>query len=427
MTLNIIRGEFSVGESVKKKTHSRLLHGLFVLFLSGFFQVNIGQGDAWAQADKQDFKNWLVSLREDARAAGVSENTLDLAFRDFQPIERVFDLNLKQPEYVRTFLDYLGRVVNDRRVALAREMMRKHKVLLDRVSRQYGVQSRFLVAFWGLETDFGGFMGGFSAIRALATLAQEPRRGDFFRAELIAALQILDQGHIELSAMESSWAGAMGHVQFMPRTFRAYAVDDNGNGRKDIWAELPDALASAANYLSAMGWKSDETWGREVIVPAIFDWSLARLSLRKPLREWQDLGIRKVDGGDLPSVAMASSLFLPMGHKGPAFLVYGNYDKILKWNSSNFYALAVGHFADRIAGQPALRTAGLPKIQPLARTDVVEIQNHLNRLGYAVGDADGIPGRGTREGIRRFQGDVGLPADGYADYSLLEVLRGRKE
>ncbi|WP_343562533.1 lytic murein transglycosylase [Kiloniella sp. b19] len=398
-----------------------LSSGLLLASPAGLAQENVQP-----RQNGESFSNWLVAFKEDARKAGISDRTLEIVFKDFEPIERVLELDQRQPEFTRTFWGYLDRAVNDNRINKAREMMRTHKVLLDEISRKYGVQSRFLVAFWGLETDFGRFMGGFPVIGALATLAHDPRRDDFFRAELMEALRIVDNGDIALADMEGSWAGAMGHVQFMPSTFAAYAVDENGNGRKDIWKDLPDAFGSAANYLSSLGWNADYTWGREVKVPADFDWTLASLSVRKGLAEWQELGLRKAVGGNLPSVDLAASLVLPMGHKGPAFLVYENYRKILNWNRSTLYALAVGHLADRIEGRGRFLTPRPARVQPLSRDNAVEIQNHLNRLGYDVGKADGILGSNTRRGVRAFQVKAGLPGDGYADYDLLQILRDYK-
>jgi membrane-bound lytic murein transglycosylase B len=267
-------------------------------------------------------------------------------------------------------------------------------------------------------------MGSFSVIGALATLAYDARRSDFFRTQLLHALRIVDQGHISADRMKGSWAGAMGHLQFIPTTFVRHAVDATGEGRKDIWGTLPDAFASGANFLSNLGWNADERWGREVRLPEDFDWSLAKLGTRKPLDAWARLGVRKADGGRLPTPeGMAGSILLPQGHEGPAFLVYENFRHILDWNRSINYAISVGHLADRIVGLPPLQTGSGADNRALSRDQVVAIQRLLNRLGHDAGAVDGLPGPSTRSAIRRFQQEQGLPADGHPSVPLLNRLR----
>ena len=246
------------------------------------------------------FEAWLEDFKAEARGKGISDGTLAKAFEGVTPLARVLELDQRQPEFTLTLGRYLKNAVTEQRVNQGRELLARHGGLLQKVSREYGVQPRFLVAFWGLESNFGEFTGGFSVIAALATLAHDTRRSEFFRRELMHALKIIEQGHIGAETMSGSWAGAMGQLQFMPSTFTGYAIDGNADGKNDIWHSLPDIFASAANYLSAVGWRGDETWGREVMLPAGFDWELAGLGTKKTLGDWQALGVRRARGGDLP-------------------------------------------------------------------------------------------------------------------------------
>ncbi|MHA1114332.1 MAG: lytic murein transglycosylase, partial [Alphaproteobacteria bacterium] len=267
------------------------------------------------------------------------------------PIPRVIELDRRQPEFTLTLKQYLDRVVPATRVAKGRAKLRENQALLDEVGARFGVQPRFIVALWGIETDFGRVDGGFPVVAALATLAHDGRRSAYFRKELLNALHILEEGHIAPAAMKGSWAGAMGQSQFMPSSFRRFAVDYDGDGRRDIWRTRADVFASAANYLARSGWKGDQTWGRAVRPPDGFDAATAGLKVRRGLRDWQRLGVRRADGSDLPSRNLAASVLFPAGPQGPAFVVYENFRVILKWNRSNYFALAVGLLADRIGGR----------------------------------------------------------------------------
>jgi len=371
------------------------------------------------QIAAQPFDVWLATLKAEARARGISERTLTQAFQAVRQNQRVIELDNRQPEFTSTFWGYFDKAVSDQRVADGRAMLARHAGLLNQAARETGVPAAVLAAFWGLETNYGRNQGGFNVIEALATLAWEGRRGAFFREQLLVALEILDQGHITPEAMVGSWAGAMGHMQFMPTTFAAHAMDRDGDGRKDIWGTLPDAFGSAGRFLAAMGWKSDQLWGRQVQLPAGFDYAQSDLGLRKTLPEWAALGLRRADGGPLPVVAdMSASLLLPAGYRGPAFLVYDNFRIIMRWNNSSVYALAIGHLSDRIAGQGGLIGTFDRTPHPLRRTEVETLQNLLNRMGYQAGGIDGLVGPSTRAAIRRFQNAQGLPADGYADPDL---------
>lgn len=366
-----------------------------------------------------DFKAWLAALRQEAIARGIRAETFDRALAGVKPDPRVIELDRRQPEFLEPFLDYLERRVTARRVEEGRRLLDEHRELLAAVQRRYGIPPHVLVALWGLETNYGGYLGDFVVPAALATLAYEPRRSQFFRAQLLDALAIIDEGHVDVAAMKGSWAGAMGHMQFMPSTFRAYAVDGDGDGRKDLWGSLPDAFASAANYLSRLGWQADELWGREVRLPANFDWEQARLNLTRPVSAWAAMGVTQADGSPLPSSSLQGAIVLPQGHKGPAFLVYGNFNIIMNWNRSVSYALAVGLLSDRLRGLPGLQNGQTARHPRLSRQQIVELQRQLDALGFEPGEADGIPGGRTRAAIKAFQRQAGLPVDGYASPELL--------
>ena len=308
-------------------------------------------------AQSQKFSDWVEGVRKDATARGVDKAIFDTAFKGVKPIPRIIELDRKQPEFTLTFKQYLSRVGSTVRIKKGRKKLAENREALEKVGKKFGVQPRFIVALWGVETDFGRISGGFNVISALATLAYDGRRSKYFRGELLNALEILDQGHIKAKDMTGSWAGAMGQSQFMPSSFKAYAIDADGDGRRDLWGTKADVFASAANYLSSVGWNDSQTWGRNVKLPEGFDLSLANKGSRAKdsqamrLSEWQKRGVRRADGGDLPKRDLKASLVLPAkGKASPAYLVYGNYRSILHWNRSTYFALTVGYLADRIGG-----------------------------------------------------------------------------
>jgi len=374
----------------------------------------------------ENFSSWLDELRQEARTKGISEATLHEALDNLEPIPRVIELDRRQPEFVQTFWRYLDARVTEKRIERGRALLETHKELFATIEMRYGVQPRFLVAFWGLETNFGDYLGSFSVIGSLATLAYDPRRSDFFRSELLAALSIIDSGHISAANMLGSWAGAMGQPQFMPSTFVRFAVDGDGDGRQDIWHALPDVFASAANFLSESGWQGDKTWGREVTIPPDFNLDMSGLKVKKTLAAWQVLGVRKIKGEDLPRVNIKGSILLPAGHDGPAFLVYNNFHTILRWNRSNLYAIAIGHLADRIIGKDPLHTTRPVSEQRLSRNQIEKIQKLLVAKGYDPGPIDGVIGSQTRQSIKKFQRAAKLPADGHPTPELLETLGKNK-
>ncbi len=305
-----------------------------------------------AQEVSQGFAAWLEQLRADARSAGISSETLDLALAGIkEPQQQVLERDKTQPEMTQSLEDYVATRVSRERIAEGRRVLRRYQTWLGRIERQYGVQKRFIVALWGIESSYDRHTGSHPVIPALVTLAYDVRRGDYFRKELLDALHILEAKHIPLSQMQGSWAGAMGLFQFMPSSFRHYAVDADGDGRIDIWNSIPDALASAANYLAEAGWQYDQTWGRPVRLPKSFDYSLVGLETRLSLSRWQALGVRRSNGRSLPRRDMQASLIVPDGPGGPAYLVYSNFRALRRWNRSNAFAVAVGTLADSYAPQ----------------------------------------------------------------------------
>jgi len=374
------------------------------------------------QAQVQSFDEWLADLRAEAALLGISASTL-AALDNIAPLERVLELDNSQPEFVQTFTRYIELRVTPGQVSRGKQLLQQHGVLLDEVRQRYGVQPHYLAAFWAIESNFGRATGGFSVLEALATLAYDPRRSEFFRRELLTALRIIDDGHIAPERMSGSWAGAMGQLQFLPSVFDRYGVDGDGDGRIDIWNSLPDVFHSAANFLSQSGWRGDQRWGREVLLPDNFDYRQSGTGVRKPLDEWRGMGVTTLDGNPFPVVAgMEASVILPAGANGPAFLAYGNFRATMAYNPSTFYALTVGHLADRFAGGSAIQN--MPENeQALSVVEVQELQELLNQRGFDSGTPDGRVGRMTRAAIRAYQDSAGLPMDGYASGQLLAVLR----
>lgn len=376
-----------------------------------------------ALGESADFQRWLQGFKAEALAAGISAGTVNRALEGVSPVDRVVELDRRQPEFTRTFWNYIDKRVSPERIRRGREELARNGPLLRLVSRHYGVQPRFLVALWALESNFGANTGRFDAVSALATLAYDDRRGAFFRKELLSLLETMDNGDIRIDA-NSSWAGAMGQPQFMPSTYRAYAVDFDGNGRRDLWNSLADVFGSAANYLKSAGWQADETWGREVLLPPDFDYSLAELDVKKPVAEWAALGVRDARGRPLPNPDADASIILPGGVYGaPAFLVYPNFEAIMTWNRSILYAIAVGALADRVAGEGPFVTPPPTQERPLSRAEVEELQTLLNSNGFDAGEPDGVVGPKTRGALRAYQKAARLPADGYPTIALLENLR----
>jgi membrane-bound lytic murein transglycosylase B len=319
--------------------------------------------EAARAAQRKAFSEWLQGVKDEGLKKGIRKETLDAALTGLTPIERVVQLDRRQPEFVQTFAQYIAARVSPWRIKTGRERLAENRHALEKIASKYGVQARFIVALWGIETSFGRATGSFSVVQALATLAFDGRRSAYFRKELFNALEIIDAGHISAAAMKGSWAGAMGQNQFMPSSFLAYAVDEDGDGRRDIWGTRADVFASSANYLRKSGWRDDQTWGREVRLPEGFAAKLPdlmpksargcrdlkKLSVEKTLPQWTALGVRATDGKPLPKRPdLKASLVLPDGPGGPALLVYGNFRATMKWNCSVLFAAAVGMLADRL-------------------------------------------------------------------------------
>jgi membrane-bound lytic murein transglycosylase B len=300
------------------------------------------------RAAEQPFDQWLKGLRKDAAAAGISKATLDRALTGLKPNPRVIELDSNQPEFTMTFDDYLTRVASDERGRLGRAKLAEHRALLEEIGGKYGVQPRFIVALWGIESVYGERLGEFQIIESLATLAHDGRRGKFFRAQLIDALKIIDEEGMDPALLKGSWSGAMGQSQFIPSSYHNFAVDYDGDGRRDIWGTTADVFASIANYLSKSKWREDQTWGREVMLPPDFDPALIGPDGERKLAEWQRLGLRAANGATLPVRDFEAYLLQPGGAGTRAFLVYANFKAILRWNRSDYFGIAVGTLADKV-------------------------------------------------------------------------------
>ena len=387
---------------------------VFVLLLFFFLPPLVAQ--------EQTFAEWREQLRAEAFSLGISEKTL-LAIDGLEaPLERVLELDNAQPEFIQTFTRYLSLRITPLQINRGQALLRQYAVLLEEVRQRYGVQPHYLISFWAIESNYGRATGGFSVLQALATLAYDPRRADFFRKELLTALKIIDDGHIAVDNMSGSWAGAMGQLQFLPSVFARYGIDGDNDGKIDIWNSLPDIFHSAANFLSQSGWRGDERWGREVLLPSNFDFSLTGTRTRKSLQEWNDLGIIQMNGSPIPIANMQASVILPAGAGGPAFLTYANFRATMAYNPSTFYALTVGHLADRYTGGAAIQR--MPENeQAMSVADVQALQELLNAAGFDSGEPDGRVGSRTRTAIRVYQQNKGLLMDGYASLKLLEALR----
>lgn len=372
--------------------------------------------------DSHGFDAWVADFRRRARSRGVSSDVLDEAFgrAEFQP--RIIELDRRQPEFSRAIWGYLDSAVSDKRVQQGREKLADHDRIGRQVEREYGVPRTIIGAIWGVESNYGSNFGSYETIDALATLGYDGRRSRFAEEQLYAALEILDNGDIDRDRMRGSWAGAMGHTQFIPTSFNAYAVDEDGDGRRDIWNSIADVMGSTANYLKSNGWQRDSAWGREVVLPPDFDYGDAELDTRRSTDAWRRVGVRAVDSRGLPSYESAS-IIAPAGAHGPAFLVGPNFRVILRYNNATSYALAVGLLSDRLAGQPGVFGDWPRTLASLSRDDIKDMQRALNALGHGTGTPDGIMGPNTRAGLRAFQRDHGLTADGYPTHELLRRIR----
>jgi lytic murein transglycosylase len=371
-----------------------------------------------------EFTDCVKELRTDALARGIEPRTFDHAFRDVEPDPTVIDAMQSQPEFETPVWEYLARLVDDKRVAEGQARLDQWAGVLDRIERQYGVDRYTIVAVWGVESDYGRIMGQRPLVRSLATVSCYGERQKFFRGELFAALEILQHGDTKADALKGSWAGAFGHTQFMPSTFQKLAVDFDGDGKRDLVGSIPDALASVANFLRIEKWMPGQGWGYEVKLPAAYHGPSGRHQ-RRALEAWRKAGITRIDGSPL-QIDGEAALLLPAGTRGPAFLVFPNFNSIHSYNRSEAYALAIAHLSDRLRGAPAIATAWPVDDPILSRTERKELQQLLIERGLLEGEPDGIVGSRTTAAVKAFQASAGLPPDGYPSTSVLKALKQRR-
>ena len=373
-------------------------------------------------ARQQGFARWIAGFEEAARASGVDDATLHLAFDDAHYVERAVTSDRAQPEFTRTVWDYVDLIVSPGRVQRGQQKLAQTQAELDAATARYGVPQATIVAIWGMESDYGANFGDIPTIDALATLGFEGRREAWAKQQLMAALRILQGGDIDRAHMIGSWAGAMGQTQFIPTAFLQFAVDADGDGKRDIWGSMADVTASTANFLAHSGWQVGQAWGAEVKLPDGFDAGRADDAVRQPSAQWAAEGVQTLDGTPLPELP-DGAIFQPAGVRGPAFLVGANFRTLLRYNNSTSYALAVSLLAQRIAGGAGVQGAWPRDEQPLSREQLRTLQSALNDRGFAAGTADGQMGPATRQALRAWQRGQGLPADGFPTQALLARLQ----
>lgn len=376
---------------------------------------------AAAQQCGGGFERWLAAFKQEALSKGISPATLAEAEPLLEFDQEVVNRDRGQRVFTQTFLEFSKRMVEGYRLTQGRQRIKQNAALFQRIEQQFGVPAPVLVAFWGLETDFGGYMGKIHTLRSVTTLAYDCRRPELFREQLLAALRIIQRGDLSADNMIGPFAGELGQLQFLPTHYLEYGVDYDGDGRRDLIRSSADALASAANYMMKLGWKRGQPWLQEVRVPQSLPWDQADLEIEHPRSQWVGWGVRAVSG-PLPADGLPASLILPMGRHGPAFLAYPNFKVYLEWNQSLVYATTAAYFATRLAGAPRV-SGNDEEIASLGYRETRELQQLLARRGYDVGKIDGILGSQTRAAVKDMQKKLGLPADSYPDDELLERLR----
>lgn len=375
------------------------------------------------QGTSAGLQAWTVGFRARALAAGISAATFDAAFQDVTYSPDVITKDRNQSEFTKTIWDYLDSAASDDRIENGKKALARSLALLEWIEATYGVDKEIVAAIWGLESAYGTFRGDYPLIGSLATLAYDGRRGAFFEQQLLAALRILQNGDVTADKMTGSWAGAMGHTQFIPSSYLTFAVDFTGDGKRDIWSDDPtDALASTAAYLAKSGWQKGAPWGLEITLPQDYDYSISTERIKKPVAEWQALGVRTVDGGALPDHGLASVL-LPAGARGAPFLIFANFQVIEKYNTADAYVIGVGHLADRIKGGPPIKASWPRDLRALALDERIELQERLTAAGIDPGGVDGKIGPNTIAAVKAFQRTVGLIPDGYPSLDILIRLR----
>lgn len=374
-------------------------------------------------SDFETFDAWLVDFSRRARQVGISNATLSTAFAGISVNEEVVRLDGQQAEFTKPIWEYLDGAASPARVETGAARRAALAPTLAAIERTYGVDEDVVLAIWGMETNYGANRGSIPVIESLATLAYEGRRRDFAEGELVAALRILQAGDVAPAGMVGSWAGAMGHTQFMPTSYLATAVDFDHSGHPNIWGADPtDALASTANYLAKRGWKRGQPWGMEIHLPAGFNYGSADQANRRPVADWNDRGVTTLGGKPLPNYGNAAIL-APAGARGPAFVVYDNFFVIKTYNNATAYALGVAHLSDRIAGGGPIVASWPRDERELSRTEKVELQERLTALGYDTGSTDGVIGPNTVNALRAWQSAQGLTPDGFATAAILQTIR----
>ncbi|NNF92774.1 MAG: lytic murein transglycosylase [Boseongicola sp.] len=378
---------------------------------------------AQASTSNIAFARWIEGFRSRARSAGIRDSAFNAAFQGVRYNTDVIQKDRNQSEFTKQIWEYLDSAASETRVRNGREALKQHKRLLSEIEARYGVEAEVVTAVWGLESAYGAFRGSNPLIESLATLAFDGRRGRFFEQQLIAALQIIQSGDVAPSRMTGSWAGAMGHTQFIPTSYLAYAVDFRGDGKRDIWSDDPtDALASTAAYLNRFGWRKGQPWGVEVVLPKGFDYRQTGERIKKSPSQWAAMGVRDTRGRPVPNHGQASIL-LPAGSQGAAFMIFNNFHVIERYNTADAYVIGVGHLSDRIAGAGPLNADWPRDDRNLRFREKQEMQKLLTARGFNTQGVDGIIGPNTIQAIRRFQSSVGLVPDGYASYEILKRLR----
>ncbi|MBS7545298.1 lytic murein transglycosylase [Ancylobacter oerskovii] len=404
-----------------RRPSNRLSAALLATALAAF------PGAAFAQAscgnNGAGFDQWLAGFRQQAVAQGVSPRTVAAALNGITYDANIVGTDRGQKVFAQSFFQFSDRMVANYRIQQGRALIQKNQALFNRIEQQFGVPGAVLVAFWGLETDFGAFMGDKPSLRSIATLAWDCRRADMFRTQLLSALKIIDRGDLTPQTMRGPWAGELGQFQFLPDHYFNYGVDFDGDGRVDLIRSTPDALASAANYIKSLGWQRGQPWLEEVRVPSNLPWEQTDLSTKLSRAQWARFGVTRANGSALPSDNLQASVLLPMGRLGPAFLAYPNFDVFTEWNNSLTYATSAAYLATRVAGAPAFNRGQGKAIPVLSQGQIVELQRLLNARGHHVGRVDGIVGASTRQAVKVEQQRLGLPADAYPTPELLGALK----
>jgi lytic murein transglycosylase len=368
------------------------------------------------------FENWLVGFKKDAVAAGVQPATVAATMDNMTADMGIIQSDRKQGFFSQTFLEFQAKLATANRVQNGAAKARQFKAVFDKAEKEFGVPAAVITAFWALESDFGSGMGKKPVLRSLATLAYDCRRGEMFRQELIYALKIIDRGDLREADMIGSWAGELGQTQFLPGHYFNFALDYDGDGRRDLMKSNADIIGSSANFIKSLGWKAGEPWLQEVRVPAQMAWDQADLAIKHPRSKWAAMGVTLADGRPLPADTKPASILLLMGKNGPAFIAYENFDVYLKWNQSLNYGTTAAYLATRIAGAPAMSRGNGP-VSVLDGPGVMEVQRLLAQRGYKVGEPDGKLGAGTRQAIKQAQLKMGMPADSYPTIEFLAALR----